>query len=617
MVGRGGAESSLRHPEEFGASAALLSTKEALLVWCQRKTASYTNVNITDFSRSWSNGLGFNALIHAHRPDLLDYGSLRPDRPLHNLAFAFLVAEQELGIAQLLDPEDVAAAQPDERSIMTYISLYYHYCSRLHQGQTVQRRLAKILLQLQETEILQTQYEQLVADLLRWIAEKQAQLEARDFPNSLPAMRQLLAAFASFRTQEKPPRLQQRGAAEALFFRLQTALQAQNRRPFLPHEGLDLVELSQCWAGLEWAEAARSQALQHRLLQLERLETLARRFQHKAALRESFLKDAEQVLDQARALPASLAAVEAAVQRLGMLEAGILPQEGRFQALAEIADVLQQEQYHSWADVARRQEEVTLRWQKLLQRLQEQRKQVADMKAVLSLLQEVEAAFKQLEELQELARSTTCGQQLTEVVELLQRHDLLEAQVSAHGADVSHLAQEAAELDSSLGTSVEVLQAKARTLAQLHQSLVALVKARRALLEQTLQRAEFLRNCEEEEAWLKECRQRVGNAALGRDLQQIAGALQKHKYFADAAEAASWLREKRSSLESASCGQDQTAAEALLRRHVRLERILFAFTAELQRLEEQARVALARASFTGRRPNAVRPPLSSSSSLLH
>ncbi|XP_031791592.1 spectrin beta chain, non-erythrocytic 5 [Piliocolobus tephrosceles] len=660
--------------EEFGASAALMSTKEALLVWCQRKTASYANVNITDFSRSWSDGLGFNALIHAHRPDLLDYSSLRPDRPLHNLAFAFLVAEQELGIAQLLDPEDVAATQPDERSIMTYVSLYYHYCSRLHQGQTVQRRLTKILLQLQETEALQTQYEQLVADLLCWIAEKQAQLEARDFPDSLPAMRQLLAAFTVFRTQEKPPRLQQRGAAEALLFRLQTALQAQNRRLFLPHEGLGLAELSQCWAGLEWAEAARSQALQQRLLQLERLETLARRFQRKAALRESFLKDAEQVLDQARALPASLATVEAAVQRLGMLEAGILPQEGRFQALAEIADILQQEQYHSWADVARRQEEVTLRWQRLLQRLQRQRKQVADMQAVLSLLQEVEAASHQLEELQGPARSTACGQQLAEVVELLQRHDLLEAQVSAHGAHVSHLAQQTAELDSSLGTSVEVLQAKAKTLAQLHQSLVALVRARRALLEQTLQRAEFLCNCEEEEAWLKECGQRVGNAVLGRDLSQIAGTLQKHKaleaevhrhqavcvdlvrrgrdlsarspltqpdpgeraeavqgawqllqtrvvergarlqtallvlqYFADAAEAASWLRERRSSLERASCGQDQAAAETLLRRHVRLERVLRAFAAELRRLEEEARAASARASlFTVK--SALSPP---------
>jgi hypothetical protein len=54
------------------------------------------------------------------------------------------VAEQELGIAQLLDPEDVATLQPDERSIMTYVSLYYHYFSRLHQGQTVQKRLTKV-----------------------------------------------------------------------------------------------------------------------------------------------------------------------------------------------------------------------------------------------------------------------------------------------------------------------------------------------------------------------------------------------------------------------------------------------------------------------------------------
>ncbi|GAB5572546.1 spectrin beta chain [Prionailurus iriomotensis] len=517
--------------EEFGASAALLSAKEALLVWCQRKTACYANVNITDFSRSWSDGLGFSALIHAHRPDLLDYCSLRPERPLHNLDLAFRVAEQELGIAQLLDPEDVAALQPDERSIMTYVSLYYHHFSRLHHEQTVQRRLAKILLQLQETEELQTQYEQLVADLLRWIAEKQVQLEARDFPDSLPAMRQLLVAFAFFRTQEKPPRLQQRGATEALLFRLQTALRAQNRRLFLPHEGLGPAELSQRWAVLERAEASRSQALLRRILQLERLETLARRFQRKAALRENFLTDTEQMLDQATAAapPASLATVDAAAQRLGMLEASILPQEGRFQALAEIADILQQEQHHGWADVARRQLEITGRWEQLLQRLQGQKKQMAGLQAVLSLLQEVETASNQLKELQVLASSTACGQQLAETVELLQKHDLLEAQVSAHGAHVRHLGLQTSQLDSSLGTTVEVLQAKAQALAQLHGSLVSLLRARRTLLEQTLQQAEFLHNCEEEETWLREHEQLVEDEALGRDLSQIRAALQKHK----------------------------------------------------------------------------------------
>ncbi|XP_037691030.1 LOW QUALITY PROTEIN: spectrin beta chain, non-erythrocytic 5 [Choloepus didactylus] len=655
--------------EEFGASAALLSAKEALLMWCQRKTASYASVHIADFSRSWSDGLGFCALIHAHRPDLIDYSSLRPEHPLHNLDLAFRMAERELGVAQLLDPEDVAAPQPDERSIMTYISLFYHLFSRLHQGQTVQKRLTKILLQVHEAEELQTQYERLVADLLRWIAEQQVQLEARDFPDSLPAMRQLLAAFASFRTQEKPPRLQQRGATEALLFRLQTALRAQNRRPFLPPEGLSPAELSQRWAGLEQAEAARSQALQQRLLQLERLETLARRFQHKAALRESFLMDTEQVLGQAGALPASLAMVQAAAQRLGMLEAGILPQEGRFQALAEITDILQQEQYHSWVDVAHRQMEISQRWERLLQRLQGQRKQMASRQAVLSLLQEVEAASHQLRELQVPASSTACGQQLAEVVELLQRHDLLEAQVSAQGARVSHLVHQTAELDSSEDPSVAGLQAKAQGLTQLHQNLVSLIRARRALLEQALQHADFLSNCEEEESCLREHRQLVESAALARELSQISAALQKLKaveaeirrhqavcadlvrrgrdlgarrpqtqpdpgelaeavkgawqllrartaglgerlqaallvkqYFADAADAASWLREQRPLLEGASCGQDQAGAEALMRRHRQLERALRAFAAEVQRLEEQARAAAARASLSGELP---------------
>lgn len=82
--------------------------------------------------------------LSSARPDLLDYGSLSLDRPLYNLSFAFRVAEQQLGIAQLLDAEDVAARHPDERSIMTYVSQYYHYFSRLQQGQTARRRLAKV-----------------------------------------------------------------------------------------------------------------------------------------------------------------------------------------------------------------------------------------------------------------------------------------------------------------------------------------------------------------------------------------------------------------------------------------------------------------------------------------
>lgn len=49
-------------------------------------------------------------------------------------------------------------------------------------------------------------YEKLTADLLNWIRRKIADLEDRNFPNSLEGIQKELLSFKQYRTVEKPPK---------------------------------------------------------------------------------------------------------------------------------------------------------------------------------------------------------------------------------------------------------------------------------------------------------------------------------------------------------------------------------------------------------------------------
>jgi hypothetical protein len=78
------------------------------------------------------------------RPELIDYNSLNPNDHIANLNNAFDVAEKKLEIASLLDAEDIDVPHPDEKSIITYVSLYYHYFAKQKTELTGARRVAKV-----------------------------------------------------------------------------------------------------------------------------------------------------------------------------------------------------------------------------------------------------------------------------------------------------------------------------------------------------------------------------------------------------------------------------------------------------------------------------------------
>lgn len=69
------------------------SKRNALLKWCQNKLIGYRNVEITNFSSSWNDGLAFCALFHSYLPDTVPFDSLGPNDKRKNFSIAFAAAE--------------------------------------------------------------------------------------------------------------------------------------------------------------------------------------------------------------------------------------------------------------------------------------------------------------------------------------------------------------------------------------------------------------------------------------------------------------------------------------------------------------------------------------------
>ncbi|XP_069617222.1 cytospin-B-like isoform X3 [Ranitomeya imitator] len=103
------------------------SKRNALLKWCQKKTEGYSNIDITNFSSSWSDGLAFCALLHTYLPAHIPYHELNSQDKKRNLMLAFQAAES-IGIKASLELNELMFTdRPDWQSVMQYVSQIYKY----------------------------------------------------------------------------------------------------------------------------------------------------------------------------------------------------------------------------------------------------------------------------------------------------------------------------------------------------------------------------------------------------------------------------------------------------------------------------------------------------------
>ncbi|XP_016055358.1 PREDICTED: alpha-actinin-2 [Miniopterus natalensis] len=370
------------------------SAKEGLLLWCQRKTAPYRNVNIQNFHTSWKDGLGLCALIHRHRPDLIDYSKLNKDDPVGNINLAMEIAEKHLDIPKMLDAEDIVnTPKPDERAIMTYVSCFYHAFAGAEQAETAANRICKVLAVNQENERLMEEYERLASELLEWIRRTIPWLENRTPEKTMQAMQKKLEDFRDYRRKHKPPKVQEKCQLEINFNTLQTKLRISNRPAFMPSEGKMVSDIAGAWQRLEQAEKGYEEWLLNEIRRLERVEHLAEKFRQKASTHETWAYGKEQILLQKDYESATLTEVRALLRKHEAFESDLAAHQDRVEQIAAIAQELNELDYHDAVNVNDRCQKICDQWDRLGTLTQKRREALERTEKLLETIDQLHLEF--------------------------------------------------------------------------------------------------------------------------------------------------------------------------------------------------------------------------------
>ncbi|KAM8869603.1 plectin isoform 21-T24 [Spinachia spinachia] len=260
-----------------------MTAKEKLLIWSQRMSDGYQGIRCDNFTTSWRDGKLFNAVIHKHHPRLIDMGQVYRQTNLQNLEQAFNVAESDLGVTRLLDPEDVDVPHPDEKSIITYVSSLYDAMPRVDAHDA----------RANELELRWQEYYELVTILLQWNRHHVTIFEERKFPASYEEIEILWRQFLKFKETELPPKESDKNRSKHIYQSFESAVHAgQVKVP----PGYHPIDVEKEWGRLHVAILERERLLRIEFERHERLQRIFSKVQMESGTYDGQLSHLETLL---------------------------------------------------------------------------------------------------------------------------------------------------------------------------------------------------------------------------------------------------------------------------------------------------------------------------------
>jgi len=333
-----------------------LNAKDSLMMWVQNKIQGYNNVKVENFGKDFKDGMALCALVHKHRPKLIDFESLDPSDGMKNLKIAMEAAEKYFGLEQYLTPEDICKL--DENSMVVYVSEYYYGIAEQRKVDLAVRRLNKLIKFTVENDAMRKEYNQTAEKYKGELKSAEVLLEDRTIDNNMAGAKKRIADFYDYKENAKGELLKKQLQLESLFNNLAMRLAHRKRPAYVPPEGVSLQDVAAAMKHLEECELERNVALHAELNRQIKLLDLDEQHKQRTQKLESWKEIRSEYLNT-KEVSTSVGAAQYQLARLNANDIEVQSVfDTNFAELKELGAYLAKEKYERTSEVETRESNV-------------------------------------------------------------------------------------------------------------------------------------------------------------------------------------------------------------------------------------------------------------------
>ncbi|XP_058516471.1 spectrin alpha chain, erythrocytic 1 [Ochotona princeps] len=219
------------------------------------------------------------------------------------------------------------------------------------------------------------------------------------------------------------------------------------------------------------------------------------------------------------------------LRKHGLLESAMAARQDQVDTLTDLAAYFEEIGHPDSGDVRVRQESLVSRFEALKEPLATRKKKLVDLLRLQQIYRDTEDEEAWIQETEPSAASTNLGKDLISTKNLLNRHQVILADITSHQPRIQAITEKGNKMVEEEHFAAEDVASRVENLNKNMESLCARAARRQNDLEANVQFQQYMANLQDADAWISEKEPIADSTNYGADEEAAGVLLKRHEAF--------------------------------------------------------------------------------------